>query len=94
MIIVLLGIPGSANNQLNFPHDISLDLGSGRLYIAGSANHRIMLYLPNATVGSVAAGGNAPGSRSTQLYAPYSVYFDASSNSLFIANYAAHNIVR
>ena len=90
----LSGVPGSANNQLNFPYDISRDSSSGTIYIADSANHRIMSYLQNAASGTVAAGGNGAGTGSTQLNSPYSVCFDSTSNSLIIANYAANNIVR
>lgn len=39
-------------------------------------------------------GGNGAGTGTTQLNAPVGIYFEASSNSLLIANYGAHNIVR
>ena len=53
-----------------------------------------MAYLQNAASGTVAAGGNGAGTGTTQLHTPYSVYFDATSNSLFIANGGGHNVVR
>ncbi|CAF4393830.1 unnamed protein product, partial [Adineta steineri] len=40
------------------------------------------------------AGGNGAGTGNTQLYYPYGFAFDSSSNSLLIANYQTHNIVR
>ena len=53
-----------------------------------------MKYLANASSGTVVAGGNGAGTGMTQLYSPYGLVFDAFSNSLVIANYGAHNIVR
>ena len=50
--------------------------------------------MPGASSGSVVVGGNGPGYNNTQLYNPVGVYFDSSSNSLYIANYGAHTIVR
>jgi len=80
-----LGIAGSLNNQLNQPHDIAHDWSTGILYISEYMNHRVMKYLP---------GANGPGYNNTQLYNPVGLYFDSSSNSLFITNFGAHNIVR
>ena len=57
-------------------------------------NHRVMRYLPGASSGSIVAGGNGLGYNSTQLLHPVGLYFDAASNSLYIANFGAHNIVR
>lgn len=53
-----------------------------------------MSYLSNSTVGTVVAGNNGPGSGSTQLFYPLGIYFYSTTNSLIIANYGAHNIVR
>lgn len=89
-----LGIAGSSNNRLNFPYGIALDVNSNTLYIADQANHRIMRYLPGATTGSIVAGGNGAGTNSNQLSSPCGIYFDSSTNSLIIANFAANNIVR
>ena len=43
---------------------------------------------------TLVAGGNGPGSLSTQLYYPVGLAFDVSSNSLYISNYYSHSIVR
>ena len=43
---------------------------------------------------NLVAGGNGPGSLSTQLYYPVGLAFDVSSNSLYISNYYSHSIVR
>ncbi|CAF1096715.1 unnamed protein product [Rotaria sordida] len=88
------GTAGSLNNQLNLPYGFARDLSSGTRYIADYSNHRIMSYLPGSTNGTVIAGGNGSGTSSTQLMNPIGLCFDSSSNSLLIANYGAHNIVR
>lgn len=76
------------------PFGISLDSSTGTLYIADQSNHRVMSYLASASSGTVAAGGNGFGTTNTQLYYPVDVHFDASTNSLIIANTGANNIVR
>ena len=53
-----------------------------------------MKYLSNASSGTVVAGGNGAGLNRTQLFQPYGMTFDSSSNSLVIANYGGHNVVR
>ncbi|CAF1549069.1 unnamed protein product, partial [Rotaria sordida] len=53
-----------------------------------------MRYLFDASSGTVIAGGNGRGLTNTQLNFPVGLYFDSSSNSLFIANSVSHNIVR
>lgn len=53
-----------------------------------------MAFIVGASTGTVVAGGNGPGTGSTQLYAPFGIYLDLSTNSLIIANRAANNIVR
>jgi hypothetical protein len=53
-----------------------------------------MSYSSGATAGIVVAGGNNQGSLNNQLNYPSGIYFDAPSNSLYIANSNSHNIVR
>lgn len=53
-----------------------------------------MSYTLNSTVGTLVAGGNGPGNNNTQLNLPGGLYFDSSTDSLIIANYGEHNIVR
>ncbi|CAF4827719.1 unnamed protein product [Rotaria sp. Silwood1] len=88
------GTNGSALNQLSFPNGVNLDSSSDILYVADTNNHRIMSYASNASIGTLVAGGNGSGTQSHQLYSPYAVHFDSPSNSLVIANYGSHNIVR
>jgi DNA-binding beta-propeller fold protein YncE len=48
----------------------------------------------NASAGTVVAGGNGPGTSTTQLFNPRRLHFCLLSNSVLIANSNAHNIVR
>ena len=84
---------GAAPNQLNSPYGISVD-GSGNLYIADWANHRIQKFPPNstsATNGITVAGGNGGGSAANQLRLPFSTTTDDSGN-LYVADWANHRI--
>ena len=91
---MFIGTAGTALNQLNFPHGISLDPSTGTLYIGEFGNHRVMRYLPGATSGTIVAGGNGQGIGSTQLNGPIGIWFDPASNSVLIANNNAHNVLR
>jgi sugar lactone lactonase YvrE len=91
---MFVGIAGSSNNQFSFPYAIALDSSSGTLYITDQTNHRVMRYFSGATTGSVVAGNNGAGTNTNQLSSPCGLYFDSSTNSLIIANFAANNIVR
>lgn len=73
---------------------MALDATSAALYIADYGNHRVMSYAPGAKNGTLILGGQGAGTNKTQLYNPAGLLYDSFSNSLFIANYAAHNIVR
>ncbi|CAF3025807.1 unnamed protein product [Rotaria sp. Silwood2] len=53
-----------------------------------------MSYASNASNGTLVAGGNGPGTLTSQVNRPDALYFDSSSNSLLIANHGAHTIVR
>lgn len=85
---------GSSNNLLNQPHSVAYDWSSSILYVAEYANHRVMKYLSGSSIGTVVAGGNGQGNSNTQLNNPVGMYLDVSSNSLFIANFGGHNVVR
>lgn len=87
-----LGVPGSADDQLINPGFIARDPNNGALYI--SQSDRVVRWMPNATVGTVAAGGNGRGTTSTQFYQPFGLYLDLSSNSLYVGDYGAFIIVR
>ncbi|CAF4048211.1 unnamed protein product [Rotaria sp. Silwood1] len=85
---------GSSNNQLDHLYGITRDSNTDTLYISDTNNDRIMSYASDVSSGSVVAGGNGAGTRPTPLSGSSAINFDSSSNSLVIANYGAHNIVR
>ena len=84
--------------ELNFPEDVAID-GSGYLYIADTANHRIRRVDPSGTIATVAgtgeegfSGDGAP-AVSAQLSGPKGVAVDGAGN-LYIADSANHRIRR
>ncbi len=81
-------------NELNSARGIAFDSNTNTFYVSDTSNNRVMNYTLNSTVGTIVAGGNGLGNNYTQLNAPRGLYFDASTNSLIIANYGANNIVR
>ena len=91
---VFIGFPGTSNNSFQYPSQIVCDPNTYTFYITDTNNHRVMHYSFNASAGTVAAGGNGAGTNNTQLNYPIGMYFDTISNSLIIANYNSHNIVR
>ncbi|CAF3668854.1 unnamed protein product [Rotaria sordida] len=100
------GMQGIDSSSLYIPSGILLD-SSGNIYVADTGNFRVQYWVQGASngttvagitagasSGTVAAGGNGLGTANTQLKYPVGVYFDASSNSLIIANTGANNVVR
>ena len=87
-------MPGSALNQLNTPWNIYVDESDNdALYVADHNNHRVMKWLPNATNGTVVAGGNNVGSLYTQLNSPQAVFVD-SFGTVYVADYGNHRIMK
>ena len=85
---------GSGPNQLASPLGVAFDSKTRTLYISDTDNNRVMKYEENSTSGVVVAGGNGRGRNNTQLMNPQGIHFESSTNSLLIANTAAHNVVR
>jgi hypothetical protein len=73
---------------------VTFDSSTGNLYVSDTYNYRIVRYTPNATVGTVVAGGNGGGVGTNQLNLPRGLIYDVTTNSLIIANSNANNIVR
>ncbi|CAF4097271.1 unnamed protein product, partial [Adineta steineri] len=88
------GVSGNASNQFRNPNMIERVSSSGTLYISDLENHRIMQYLNGSSSGTVVAGGNGPGTNTSQLWYPFGFTLDLSTNSLIISNCDAHNVVR
>ena len=53
-----------------------------------------MSYANGATSGTIVAGRNISGNNNTLLSSPTGLYFDSITNSILIANFGCHNIVR
>ena len=88
------GAPGSALNQLDTPWNIYVDESDNdALYVADYANHRVMKWFPNATSGTVVAGGHGAGSQYTQLSNPQAIFVD-SFGTVYVADYGNHRIMR
>ena len=77
------------------PHGIECDFNSHTLYVSDDYDHLIKNFsLIGNISGTLIAGGNAGGINANQLNRPLALYIDSLSNSLIIANFGAHNIVR
>ena len=89
---------GTALNQFGGLRYFWFDPTETYMYVADSANHRIMRYLKNSTSGNdgvVVAGGNGPGNGNTKLNYPWGIYsFPSVTNDLYITNYYGHSVVR
>jgi sugar lactone lactonase YvrE len=90
----LIGTAGNSSTQLNSPRAIAFDFNTNRFYISDANNNRVMAYTLSSTVGTLAAGGNGNGTSTSQLSNPRGLHFDSTTNSLFIANPGANNVVQ
>ncbi|UJR11880.1 hypothetical protein I4U23_016059 [Adineta vaga] len=94
----ITGSPGSSLNQFSAPRYFALDSTETYIYIADSANNRIMRYLSNSTSGNngvVMAGGTGAGNTNTNLNEPWGIYYLPSvSTDLYIANANGHSVIR
>ena len=94
VIVAGTGSSGSALNRLNTPWNIFVDESDNdALYVADYNNHRVVKWYPNATNGTIVAGGNGAGSLYTQLSNPHAVYVD-SFQTVYVADYNNHRIVK
>jgi sugar lactone lactonase YvrE len=73
---------GSANNQLNTPFGIYLDVPSNSLYIANKNDHNIVNWVVNASSWTLIAGNanGQSGPTSTTLNSPTDVTLDSMGN--------------
>ncbi|CAF4179639.1 unnamed protein product, partial [Rotaria sordida] len=84
---------GNGINQLLNPYGLYVD-DDQTVYVADSANHRIMEWKWGATSGQVAAGGNDEGSGTHQLSGPRDVIVDKETDSLVICDSFNKRVVR
>ncbi len=66
---------GSNLNQLSHPSGLFLDVNQS-VYVADSANHRIVKWNPGVSTGQLVAGGNGSGNASYQLNHPHDIVVD------------------
>jgi len=88
------GVANKSANTLKSPYGITYDSITGGIYISDSGNFRIMYYPAGVLNGTVVAGGNGQGLNNNQLSTQHSVYHDAVTNSLFISQCNANNIIQ
>ncbi|CAF4705356.1 unnamed protein product [Rotaria sp. Silwood1] len=86
------GTAGSMNNQVSGPYDIAHDWNTNIFYVFDSFNNRILSYPSGVFTDTMVIGRS--GTNNIQLLFHTGIYFDISSNSLYIANSSANNIVR
>ena len=85
---------GNQSNQFNRSQGISIDHKQQIIYIADSANHRIVKWKLGENNGEIIAGGNGEGNMTDQLNWPIDVIFDQSSKSLIICDSGNRRVVR
>lgn len=79
---------------MSLPYGISRDFNSDILYVADTANSRIMSYSSGSMLGNMVLGTSNFGFNTTVLSTPSDVYYDSPTNSLIISNTGANTIVR
>jgi hypothetical protein len=90
-VVAGTGFPGSAENELNHPHGIFVDVNFD-LYVADCENDRVQLFQSGQSHGITIAGGLlARGT--TSLSCPTGITFDG-QKYLFIVDSNNHRIVR
>jgi len=80
-------------NQLSNPQCLIID-DDQTIYIADSANHRIISWKPNDTFGRIVAGGFGKGNQTTQLDSPGDLILDKETNSYFISDIENKRIMK
>jgi DNA-binding beta-propeller fold protein YncE len=91
--IVLEGV-GESDRPLRFPGKLTVDSGSGRLFVADSNHNRILVVSPTGAIqeqiGSGSAGSGDGSFDSAQFYRPQGLCYDASRDTLFVADTENH----
>ncbi len=90
----LFGSSGSSLSQLNYPKSLYLSSNKS-FYIADSLNHRVLLWLCNASAGSVIAGTTGvPGNDTFHLNDPTDIFVDEQLGQMYVADFSNHRIVK
>ena len=90
----LIGSPGNTPSQLGIAYGIARHPTSGGIYVSDYLYSRLVSYAYGAGNSTLLLGGIGMGTNRSQLFSPMDMSYDSFSNSLLIANYGAHNIVR
>lgn len=91
---MIKGIGGNVNDSLGTPYGLAYDSLRNRIFVSDTSNHRIISYDIGSSMGYVVAGGNGNGTSRNQLCRPNGIFYDLSTNSLYISNSGANNIVQ
>ena len=83
---------GSGADQLNNPYGISVT-ADGTVLVADHSNHRVVAWPPNATEGTVVAGGNGGGSRLDQFNGNWDVAVAADGAGFYATDHHNHRVV-
>ncbi|CAF3767139.1 unnamed protein product [Rotaria sp. Silwood1] len=83
---------GSELNQLNFPYGFFID-DNQTIYVADSANHRVIKWERGVSKGQVIAGGKGAGDREDQLSNPSDVVVDK-DGTIYISDYKNQRVQR
>ncbi|CAF3772345.1 unnamed protein product [Rotaria sp. Silwood1] len=76
---------GMSLNQLSEPHGLYID-EDNTVFVADTANHRIVAWKYGETSGTVVAGGNGGGDRNDQLNGPTDMIVHKETDSLIICD--------
>jgi DNA-binding beta-propeller fold protein YncE len=91
--IALEGV-GQTNRPLRFPGKLTIDSGSGRLFVADSNHNRILVVSPTGAIqeqiGSGRAGSGDGSFDSAEFYRPQGLCYDATRDTLFVADTENH----
>ncbi|CAF1136835.1 unnamed protein product [Adineta ricciae] len=79
------GAGGLSASTLSAPNGVTLD-NQNNILIADTYGHRIMLWSPSATSGTIIIGTGDPGTGSTELNYPTGVFFDKQQSTLYVAD--------
>lgn len=90
----LFGSTGSNLSQFNNSHGFYLS-SNRSFYIADRANHRILLWLWNASSGIVIAGvSGVAGNDTIHLNLPTDVFVDEKLEQMYVADFGNHRIIK
>ncbi|CAF1277137.1 unnamed protein product [Rotaria sp. Silwood1] len=83
--------PGDDTGSLDEPNGVWIDQQTKIIYVADTSNHRIMRWLPDASVGDIIAGGQGSGNATNQFNTPTDLTFDSAGN-LYVCDNWNHRI--